>query len=300
MAFTFEQLYKQVLTTDINTMTSSAYNLVVSNDINVIMNSRNSPSGKNLFVILESGRGTPFDYVGHNMFTQQVLISFYVPMNDTQALMQQLTAYVKTKNAVDSTNLYLDSNNVLYYAAGVGRTLTYSFNVSFNTPFVSPNLITVGQEFKYQEIIINGTLTYDNLMLDIDGQFTFEFQDIGPTFRTVGNINAMQLTSQLLGEKGVLGSSNITSLYSDGTDIGFAFTVLFNAQDYSHGLLRRYAFVPPVKKDIKITDNVAQYRYTAVAELRVNLIYTKGQQLTMSVTGSLDGPFTETYIGGGV
>ena len=300
MAFTFEQLYKRVLTTDITTMTSSAYNLIVSNDINVIMNSRNSPSGKNLFVILESGRGTPLDYVGHAMFTQQVLISFYVPMNDTQAFMQQLTAYVKTKNAVDKTDLYLDVNNVLYYAAGVGRTLTYSFNVSFNTPFVSPNLITVGQEFKYQEIILNGTLVYDNLMLDIENQFTFEFLETGTTYRAVGNINAFQLTSQLLGEKGVLGSSNITSLFSDGTDIGFAFTVLFNAQDYSHGLLRRYAFIPPVKKTVKITDNITQYRYTGSAELRVNLIYTKGQQLTMSVSGSLDASFSESYIGGGV
>lgn len=297
MAFTFEQLYKRYLKTEIDTFTSSAYNTVVSNDINVMLNGRGQPKTlTNLFVIMESGNGVQSRLDGHKLVSQQMIIYFYVPQNDTQTFLQQLTTFILTKNLVDRTDFYLDGADILYTTGGTGKTLTYSFNCLFNTPNVSPNKIDLGLSNEYQEIIVRGTITYDTLAIKLYDDMTFQFY-VSSAYKTINNIVSDSETTALLGESAIYGTSqNTTQLYS-GNNQTINLTVNFDSSDVNHLLLKRYSFMPQASIPIRITDNETLYRYDFTGYMRVSGVKTQGANRVLNVQIIVSGAVTETYTG---
>lgn len=297
MAYTFEQLYKRLLKTDIDTFTSSAYNTVVSNDINVLLTGRGQPKTlANLFAIIESGNGVHSRLDGHKLVTQQIVIYFYVPQNDTQTFLQQLTSYILTKNLVDRTDLYLDGADILYTSGGAGRTLNYSFNCLYNTPNVSPNKVEMGLSNDYQEIILRGSITYDILAIKLYDDMTFQFYESN-TYKTINNIATDSESSSLLGEGAIYGTSQNTSQLYNGDNLTINLTVNFDSADANHLLLKRYALKPPVAMPIRITDNETLYRYDFTGFMRVSSVKTQGTNRVFNVQIIVSGAVTETYTG---
>lgn len=299
MAYTFEQLYARVLEQDIDTITSNNFNVQVGNDINTLLSARNKPSGNLLPIIIESGKGIQSEIANQVLVTQPTLIYFYVDNRYTQSFLKQLTDYVTAQNNIDRRDVYLDIDDNMYFASGIGRTLTYSFNITATTPYVSPNLVSYGAN-QFQEVILQVNVMYsDELFYINDMSFQFRVGGSGP-YNNINRVVTYQINQSILGDKAMLGSNKITTMFKDGDEVNITFAVNYDLGDLVHRTLRRLIVKPNTQLSFRLIDHATNYQYDAVAYLRVNLTGQRKSNSLLTITVSTVGDFSEFDLSGGV
>jgi hypothetical protein len=271
----------------------------VGNDINTLLSARNKPSGNLLPIIIESGKGIQSEIANQVLVTQPTLIYFYVDNRYTQSFLKQLTDYVTAQNNIDRRDVYLDIDDNMYFASGVGRTLTYSFNITATTPYVSPNLVSYGAN-QFQEVILQVNVMYsDELFYINDMSFQFKVGGSGP-YSNINRVVTYQINQSILGDKAMLGSNKITTMFKDGDEVNITFAVNYDLGDTVHRTLRRLIVKPNTQLNFRLIDHATNYQYDAVAYLRVNLTGQRKSNSLLTITVSTVGDFSETDLSGGV
>jgi hypothetical protein len=298
MAYTFEQLYKQVLEANINTITSSAFTVKIGNDINALLTTDNQPSSNYLLGVVQSGGGEQANS-SEKVVSQQMIINLFVSQNYTQSFLQQLTTHIQTTN-FSRVDIYTDVNGAIYYAAATGRTLQYSYYAVYNTPIVLESTLNIGLDYPVHQIVLTGVITYAvGTLLLLKDDVIVHIQDVSTTYFEFDNILSYQITSQALGDKDIYGTDKTTKLSVNGDEQNITFMLVYDPTDTAHKRLRRWAYMPPIARGFYVEDNSVLYNYSGIGVVRVNIIGAQNKVQTLAVSIVVSGALTETYTGGG-